>query len=116
MNTYSPLRYDAGLHGVVVTVADPNAPALLARERGWLFAALIDEIRRAHYELPSLVLPNEVDFFPFIFQHVTADEVRAALLATNVRSSDGTYTPLLEEADEIDFSDIAARSFMGRHE
>jgi hypothetical protein len=114
MSTYSPLRYDAGSHGLVVTVADPDAPALLAHERGWLYAAILDDIRRAHDELPRIVFPTGSAASYPAFESVTAKEVREVLLDTTVKSVNGRSTPLISEADSIDFNAIASRCFLGR--
>jgi hypothetical protein len=114
MSTYSPLRYDAGSHGLVVTVADPNAPALFAHERGWLYAAVLDDIQRAHEELPRIVLPEgPAASFP-AFESLTAKEVRDVLLATNVKSRNGRPTRLISETDHVDYGNVASRCFMAR--
>jgi hypothetical protein len=116
LRTYGPLRFDVGSEGLVITVADPFAPALYARRGGWLFNAMVDEIQRSHDELPRLHFPRTPSLFPAEFRDVNGKHVRDALLATHVRSEDGYLAHFLDQSDDADFEDVARRCFRGRND
>lgn len=113
-SSYGPFRYDVGSSGLILTVADSFAPAMFARKGGWFFDAVLEEIQRTSDELAILVLPRSEELFPLVYHNTSGEQVRGALLATQVRSSDGSLFPLLEQDDSIDFDDVARRCFQGR--
>jgi hypothetical protein len=63
-SVYSPVRIDAGSTGIMITVANPDSPALLASKDNWYYTAALDELKQTCSELPEVELPAEDKYFP----------------------------------------------------
>jgi hypothetical protein len=95
LRAFSPLRYDFGSTGVVVTIADLTQPALYAPANSWYYQSVRDELEQAEHGHPSVLLPETRQWFPPRIDQVDAGAVRGALLDTRVEDR-GSRSPLLE--------------------
>ena len=111
LREFSPLRYDMGSRGVVVTISDLSQPGLYASSDSY-YRSVKDELLQARHGNPFVDLPTRGDLFPTPIASVSPDLVREALEASEVVAPDGSRTPLLSGAvapATLDF-DLIARS------
>jgi hypothetical protein len=106
-----------GTDGLVATVADPSAPALLAPAGNWLHAAISDELAQWSRELPQVILPPEAsDLYPARKSSVTGSNVEACIRAVRVRSNDETVRPLFPDSSWLptEWETVATFIFPGQ--
>lgn len=116
MPLYSPLRIDAGSSGLVISVADPEAPALLAPATGWFYQSLLDEMRQAMTEVPEALLPDGgEDLYPKEWEDVRGSHVEAMLAAIEVKRPHAATTLFQANAwSAVDYDQVASLVFLGR--
>jgi hypothetical protein len=109
---FSPLRIDIGSKGLVLTVADPDAPGLFAAAESWFYASLLDEIEQASLVLPKVVFPTDEACFTADRRYVTGDHVRQLLERVTIDRT-GKQVDFLAEVSwaPVDFDRIANLAF-----
>lgn len=116
MPLYSPLRIDAGSSGLVLSVANPDAPAMYAPAHSWYYQSVVDEMNQAQTEVAEIVLPaKSASFYPEEWRDVKSRHVRNMLKAVQVKSCTGEVTPLVPDSwSRVDYAKIAQLSFLDR--
>jgi hypothetical protein len=114
VRVFTPLRYDVGDDGLMVTVADRAAAGLWAAADTWYYRSIADELKEARRVNPTLILPTDRALFPTPAAQVDAGMVRAGLEATKVETG-GQVSALLSgfaSTAALDFERISSVVFL----
>lgn len=93
LRSYSPLRFDVGASGLMVTTANKATPALFAAKGTWYFRSILDELEQLRNVSSYLILPLDAQLYPPSIQHVNSEHVATMLQRVKVCNPDGSEHP-----------------------